>query len=150
MKKSLTGINILNKENKCASLKVDDMYKNQKCALLTMFEMQKNFQIRCGKDPDKMSFKERVDQITIHWRNMNCEMSELLERLPFKEWKNYTSDQLSGWISEEQKLETFFEYIDLIHFVMNIGIYLGLDARQIFNLYVSKNKENFARQDRNY
>ncbi len=141
----------LNPQNKCSQLKVEDKYNHfASDKLSVMFEMQKALQKRLGKDPDNMSFKDRVHEITLQWRNINCEMAELLERLPFKEWKKYTPAQLKDFQTDEEELETLFEYIDVLHFVMNVGIYLRMDPRMIFNLYVAKNKENFARQDRGY
>lgn len=120
-----------------------------------MFEMQKSLQDDLAKrgkglDIDAASFKEKVDQITVQWRNMNLEMAELIERLPFKEWKSYSDSQKEGWESTEQQLETWYEYIDVFHFFMNVGLLLGIKPDVFVHLYMTKNKENFDRQNRGY
>lgn len=142
----------INPENKCSHL------FNQECHLPTieeMFEMQKSLQDHLasfGKalDYDKATHKQKVDDISKQWRNMNLEMSELLERLPYKEWKTYPMENLMGFTSEEDKLETFYEYIDVFHFFMNVGLALGIDGETFRRLYATKNKENFDRQKRGY
>lgn len=96
------------------------------------------------------SFKERVDDITRQWRNINLEMAELIERLPFKEWKSYTQEQRADFASEEERLEILYEYIDVFHFFMNVGLALGVDGETFKRLYATKNKENFDRQARGY
>jgi dimeric dUTPase (all-alpha-NTP-PPase superfamily) len=78
------------------------------------------------------------------------EMTELLDRLPWKEWKTYTEAQKAGFLSEEDKLETYYEYIDVFHFFMNVGLALGIDGDTFEKLYITKNKENFDRQARGY
>lgn len=95
------------------------------------------------------TFKGCVDDISVQWRNMTLEFAELLERLPFKEWKTYTPEQLAG-MTEDQKLETWYEYADMFHFFINIGLALGIDGDTLEKLYVTKNAENFDRQKRGY
>lgn len=145
--------NRMNNENKCADLFAD-------CPKLTnpvvdMFNMQASLQKHLADkgravDYDTASFHERVKDISIQWRNMNMEMTELLDRLPWKEWKTYTEAQKAGFISEEDKLETYYEYIDVFHFFMNVGLALGIDGDTFEKLYITKNKENFDRQARGY
>jgi dimeric dUTPase (all-alpha-NTP-PPase superfamily) len=74
----------------------------------------------------------------------------LIERVPFKTWKSYSPEQRVGFLSEEDKLETQFEYIDMFHFFMNIGLLIGIDGKTFAKLYYLKNKENFDRQNRGY
>jgi len=81
---------------------------------------------------------------------MTLEFAELLERLPFKEWKTYPEERLLGFKDEEDMLETYYEYIDMFHFFMNIGLALGIDGETFEKLYVTKNQENFDRQARGY
>lgn len=144
----------LNPENKCshlydqevdlASITIDEMFRMQK-------KLQEDLAFK-GRalDYDEASFKARVRDITTQWRNMNLEMSELLERLPYKEWKTYTKEQLEGFVSEEQRLEVLYEYIDVFHFFMNVGLALGVDGKIFRRLYATKNKENHDRQNRGY
>lgn len=144
----------LNPENKCAQLfnqKVD----LSKVTIQEMFRMQKALQDDVaargkGLNFDEATFKERVDNLTVQWRNMTTEFSELLERLPFKEWKTYSEEQKADFTDEEHRLEVLYEYIDMFHFFMNMGIALGVDGDLFAKLYATKNKENFDRQERGY
>lgn len=143
----------LNPENKCSHLynqKIDKLPTIEE-----MFEMQKSLQDHLAAkgralDYDAASFKERVDDISRQWRNINLEMAELLERLPFKEWKSYSADDIADFKDEEDRLETLYEYIDVFHFFMNVGLALGIDGATFRRLYATKNKENFDRQARGY
>lgn len=144
----------MNPENKCSHLIKEDTPK-LKDPIVDMFNMQLSLQNHLAEkgralDYTNASFKDRIDDISRQWRNMNMEMTELLERLPWKEWKTYSDEQLLDFESEEAKLETYYEYIDVFHFFMNIGLALGIDGEIFEELYVSKNKENFDRQARGY
>jgi dimeric dUTPase (all-alpha-NTP-PPase superfamily) len=140
-------------DNKCSHLLKD--VKKLDNPIVDMFNMQKSLQdslVKTGRalDYDTANFKAKVDDISIQWRNMNTEMVELLDRLPWKEWKTYSDKQLAGFESEEAKIETYYEYIDVFHFFMNIGLALGIDGDTFEKLYVTKNAENFDRQKRGY
>ena len=144
----------LNPENKCSHLYNLDVPKLTN-PVVDMFNMQASLQKHLAEkgravNYDTASFKERVDDISKQWRNLNLEVAELLERLPYKEWKSYPESSLEGFTSEEEKLEVFYEYIDMFHFFMNIGLALGIDGDTFERLYVTKNKENFDRQARGY
>lgn len=144
----------INEENKCSHL-YDQEVDLSSMTIDKMFEMQLSLQNHLaskGKalDFSNASFIERVSEITTQWRNMNLEMAELIERLPFKEWKTYSQEQRAGFQSEEEKLEVFYEYIDVFHFFMNVGLALGIDGETFRRLYATKNKENFDRQARGY
>ena len=143
----------LNPENKCAHLFNDVPKLND--SIVDMFELQRSLQDKLAKtgralDLDKATHKERVDDISVQWRNMTLEFAELLERLPFKEWKTYPEATLAGFKDDEDMLETYYEYIDMFHFFMNIGLALGIDGATFEKLYVTKNQENFDRQARGY
>ena len=144
----------MNPENKCAQLFNKDE-KHEPVSISKMFELQASLQAHLASkgrsiDYPNASFKVRVDDITRQWRNMNMEMTELMERLPWKEWKTYSTEELNDFTSDEARLETLYEYIDVFHFFMNIGLALGIDGETFEKLYVSKNKENFDRQARGY
>lgn len=143
----------MNPQNKCAHLFDQDL--NYDITIDQMLDLQKNLQkflAKKGKaiDHDSATFKEKVDDISRQWRNMNLEMAELLERLPFKEWKTYGEDELNGNLSDETRLEIMFEAIDVLHFLFNIFLCLDIDGKTLRKLYVTKNKENLDRQNRGY
>lgn len=144
----------MNPENKCSHLYNQEVDLNS-ITIEKMFDMQKNLQDNLafkGKalNYDEATFAQRVRDVTTQWRNMNLEMAELLERLPYKEWKNYTPEQKADWVSEEQRLEVLYEYIDVFHFFMNVGLALGITGEEFKKLYATKNKENLDRQARGY
>lgn len=143
----------LNPENKCAHLFKD--VKKLEDPVVDMFNMQASLQKHLADkgravDYPNATHKERIDDISVQWRNMTLEFAELLERLPFKEWKSYPEETLNGFKDEEDMLETYYEYIDMFHFFMNMGLALGIDGETFEKLYVSKNAENFDRQARGY
>lgn len=144
----------LNPENKCSHLFQQEVPK-LKYPLIDMFNMQLSLQKRLaatgrGVDYDACTTEEAVRDITVQWRNLTLEFAELMERLPFKEWKTYTEDQKQCNMDDEQLLEIAYEYADMFHFFMNIGLALGVDGEMLEKLYVTKNKENFDRQNRGY
>jgi hypothetical protein len=144
---------MLNPENKCAQLIKDDSIKT--LTLKEMFEMQLSLQRDMfargkGIDYDNGTFKQKVDNITVQFRNLVLEFAEMEEMLPFKEWKTYKPEHLLDWVSKEQEIETKFEYVDMFHFFMNIGLLIGITPDELSNMYYLKNKENFDRQNRGY
>lgn len=123
--------------------------------LVDIFNIQLKLQKQMAEkgravDYETASFLDCVQDITIQWRNLNMEMGELLERLPWKEWKSYTPEQLAGIMTDEELLEVFYEYSDVFHFFINIGLALGIDGELLEKLYVSKHQENIDRQNRGY
>lgn len=143
--------NPLNPENTCAHLVKEEA---QLPTVEEMFAMQlqlQKFLAAKGKsiNYETATFKERVECISAQWRNMTLEFAELLERLPFKEWKTYTPEQLAG-LSEEDQIEVDMEFIDMWHFMMNIGLLIGMNGEKFRKYYYLKNKENFDRQNRGY
>ena len=66
------------------------------------------------------------------------EISELLNELNYKWWKNskeINKDLVAG------------ELVDILHFWTSICLDFGLTAEDIHKIYFDKNKENFDRQD---
>ena len=142
-------------ENKCAQLFEQDVtLPNIECIEL-MFNMQKSLQDHLASkgralDLDKATFKEKVDNITPQLRNLLVESTELIERLPYKEWKTYSDEEKKYFLSNEVKLECWYEIIDMFHFLMNMALLLDIDGKTFVHLYMKKNKENFDRQKRGY
>lgn len=68
---------------------------------------------------------------------MLSELSEVLDEVNFKWWKNkkpLDTDALQG------------ELVDILHFFVSMCIRSGMDAETLFEKYLEKNKENFDRQ----
>jgi dimeric dUTPase (all-alpha-NTP-PPase superfamily) len=144
----------VNPENSCASLFTSDVPKLND-PLVDMFNIQMKLQKHLaargrGVDYEMAPYMECINDITVQWRNLTLEFAELLERLPFKEWKTYSPEQKAGAMTDEEHLELLYEYADMFHFFMNIGLALGVDGQLLEKLYVTKNKENIDRQKRGY
>lgn len=110
---------------------------------------QNKLQERLGQDIKSMTREERTKFIKEHSIHATQEMHEMLYELPFfKPWKDYSNMPIGDQIRQWEKAET--EFIDMLHFVLNIALALGLDEYDIYNKYMEKNKENHERQDEGY
>lgn len=68
---------------------------------------------------------------------MLSEMAELLDEVNFKWWKNkkeFRPDLAKG------------ELVDILHFFVSMCQRVGMNAQELFDLYLEKNRENFQRQ----
>lgn len=68
---------------------------------------------------------------------MLSELSEVLDEVNFKWWKNkkpVDDDALRG------------EIVDILHFLISMCLFSGMDANELYERYLLKNKENFDRQ----
>ena len=71
----------------------------------------------------------------------------------WKAWKANNLEKRATLIkdlSPEDQLEIKFEFVDIMHFILNMSIALGMDSQELFELYFLKNKENFDRQNNGY
>ena len=100
-----------------------------------IFEMQKLLD-------DDIAARRNLDFTTEEWMQkevlaMLSELSEVLDEVNFKWWKNkkpLDTDALRG------------ELVDIQHFFVSMCIRSGMDADELFARYIEKNKENFDRQ----
>lgn len=68
---------------------------------------------------------------------MLSELSEVLDEVNFKWWKNkkpVNDEALQG------------ELVDILHFFVSMCLHAGLSAETLYEKYMLKNKENFDRQ----
>lgn len=115
-----------------------------------LFEMQKTLQENAyGYSFDTLTLKERVvfiKEMSIH---ATQEIHEMMYELPyFKPWKDY-----DGMTEAEHNVamnKAREEYIDVVHFMLNMGIGLGITPEGVFNGYAEKNQENYDRQVEGY
>ena len=68
---------------------------------------------------------------------MLSELSEVLDEVNFKWWKN---EQPLDELALKQEL------VDALHFFVSMCLHSGMDADELFRLYCEKNRENFDRQ----
>lgn len=71
------------------------------------------------------------------------EAAEARDWLPWKHWRRY-----QGFDIDLEEIR--FEYIDMLHFLIEGMILLGMNGEDIHRYYCSKMKENLARQERGY
>jgi len=73
---------------------------------------------------------------------INCEVTELLDALPWKPWKkSYTEIDLNN---------VHIEIVDILHFVIELAIIWGMTSKQLTDLYMKKMQENIDRQNKGY
>lgn len=92
-------------------------------------------------------FREVVDALA------GVEMAEKDRSALWKKWKtnhNKISDKTLDQLTNNELKELKFEYIDMLHFFINIGLALKIDACEIFVYYYYKNIENARRYANNY
>ena len=68
---------------------------------------------------------------------MISELSEVLDEVNFKWWKNPKP-------ADDAALKG--ELVDILHFFVSMCLKSGMTAEELFSLYREKNKENFDRQ----
>lgn len=72
------------------------------------------------------------------------ELHEMLHEVPFfKEWKRYFDDPAKN---KETWARAREEYVDALHFFINIALALGFDAESLLAAYLHKNSINHKRQ----
>jgi hypothetical protein len=120
-------------------------------------------------DPDGMAqwatCGQMVDYMRAQWDSLTDESRELLtsfggmssgEKNATGVWKTWKSNNLElrnrkfQDLSDEDRLEVYFELIDQLHFFANMINALGLSADDMIELYLLKNAENLNRYTNNY
>lgn len=118
--------------------------------LRQMMQMQRTLQESAyGYDFETLEPQQRVAFIKEMSIHVGQELNEMLYELPFfKPWKDYSSMSQAEILEAVSKSKK--EFIDLMHFVLNLAIGLDMTADEIFTEYYMKNKENYERQVRGY
>jgi len=117
--------------------------------LQEMMDKQLELQERLGYDFSNMTKEEITAYIKEFSIHLNQEVNEMLYELPyFKPWKDYSQLTVEEYDNAMDKARK--EFIDVMHFVLNIGIALDMSATDIYDMYMDKNKENHCRQDEGY
>lgn len=152
-----------NSDNKCADLEVEDFYSKSEDTLGMVFNKQKELQARLGFDFKDWTIKEISDFWLANKHAMSDELGEMFDALggindgignaAWKYWKKdnaKAADMKISDLTEADRLELFYEWIDGLHFYMNFAISIGMTPKDVVNLYMSKNAENHDRQERGY
>lgn len=152
-----------NTDNKCADLEVQDFYSDVKDTLGLVYNKQIELQSRLGFNFENWTLKEIADFWCVNKHAMSDELNEMFDALggvndgiASAAWKYWKQDNVKAAtmtvadLSEADRLELFYEWIDGLHFYMNFAISIGMTAEDIVNLYMAKNAENHDRQNRGY
>lgn len=104
--------------------------------LRRLFELQKSLD---DDIVEKRSLQDITPEVWIQKETlaMISELSELLDEVNFKWWKNPKEINLNN-VKEE--------LVDIFHFFMSMCLKVGMDADEVYERYIEKNKENFKRQ----
>lgn len=115
-----------------------------------MMMMQKTLQERAyGYKFEDLSVSDRTAMIKEMSIHATQEIHEMLYELPFfKPWKKY--DGMNDTDIETAFTKSKEEFVDFIHFALNMGLLLQLSADDIFEGYYTKNQENYKRQEEGY
>lgn len=121
--------------------------------------LQTLFDLQCGlihkiqeKHPDSDIVKVMHGECTPEQRQkwmehmiacMHNELEEVREWFPWKSWKQYKD-------FETNNVEVKYELIDLLHFLLEMMIFMDMDAEEVFQIFYSKMKQNHNRQENNY
>ena len=145
-----------NIDNKCKDLTVRDYfsengYGDSKNSLEDLYSLQAKTQSMYFEKQGKKPFSEYA------------ELHEMMDAVggieagkgnaAWKPWKatnpEVRNQKLSDLTPGDLK-ELKMEWIDVMHFVFNAGLAIGVTPQEFYNFYLSKNEENWNRQKNNY
>jgi hypothetical protein len=162
-----------NKDNECKNLEVTDYYKelgyeNKPNSLSDLYDLQARTQNMYFEKQGRKKFNEYnigdiVDFLLVTNHAIIDELHEMMDAVggikdgvgnaAWKPWKSVNPEirkkNLSD-LSDGDLTELKMEWIDVVHFVFNAGLAIGITPKEFYNLYLSKNQENWSRQKNNY
>jgi len=162
-----------NTDNKCKDLGVRDYfsengYANIKNSLEDLYslqaEKQKMYFQKQGRKPfSEMNIGDVIDFLMVTNHAIIDELHEMVDAVggiedgvgnaAWKPWKSSNPEirqkKLSD-LSPGDLKELKMEWIDVMHFVFNAGLAIGVTPKEFYNYYLSKNEENWNRQRNNY
>jgi len=158
--------------NACAQLNVEPIYsqlrKQGLCGLEAIMALQKDIQENVYKhDFESLQDDNALLRAFYDWndRALDSEKEELLASLGgmstgmgdgtfWKPWKKKHNELMHDFcwndLSEADKFEAWFEWVDAMHFMLNKALAIGMTPQIIVDFYFAKNKENRERQQRGY
>jgi hypothetical protein len=153
-----------NTDNSCAKLEIQDLYATSKDTLGDIMTIQAETQKQVyGYNFKEMNLRDLMSFWHMNNHAMIDEIHEATDALGgikdgdgnaiWKRWKKAHdgfSNKKFSELSDSDQLECKFEIIDMLHFFMNYAISIGMTPQEMYNMYMSKNEENRARQQRGY
>lgn len=120
---------------------------------------------RCMKPSELDTLGKKYDWVRDNKIAFDDEFAELVSALGgmsrsdkdrsslWKKWKSnhdtLRAEKFSN-MNADDKLELAFEFVDALHFFVNMMLALEISAKDMFVLYYAKNSENFRRYENNY
>ena len=162
-----------NVDNKCKDLEVRDYYSEKlyditENSLEDLYNLQQKTQHMYFEKQGKKHFKEfnigdLIDFLMVNNHAIIDELHEMVDAVggiedgagnaAWKPWKSKNPEirkqKLSDLTPGDLK-ELKMEWIDVMHFVFNAGLAIGVTSDEFYNYYRSKNEENWDRQKNNY
>lgn len=148
----------------CSHLEIKDEYSKSSNTLADLMNLQKDIQENVYGYDFKQLQEGKLKNIKsfIDWnleaiRDEERELQNALGGIHshsnalWKTWKSKhkeANEKLFSELTEEELKELRMEWIDILHFIFNIGLAIGMDAQTTFDYYMSKNKENRNRQQK--
>jgi hypothetical protein len=162
-----------NTDNKCKDLEVRDYYSEKlyditENSLEDLYNLQQKTQSmyfeKQGRKPfSEFNIGDVIDFLMVNNHAIIDELHEMVDAVggiedgvgnaAWKPWKSTNpkvrKQKLSDLTPGDQK-ELKMEWIDVMHFVFNAGLAIGVTPKEFYNYYLSKNEENHERQRNNY
>ncbi len=88
------------------------------------------------------------DRVMLTYELLNClhnEVEEVRDWLPWKSWREYKNYNL-----QEHLPEIKMEVVDLMHFVIELMMCVGMTTEEMSRMFHAKHLENLNRQERGY
>lgn len=162
-----------NIDNQCKDLKVRDYfeengYGQSKNSLEDLYSLQSETQemyfAKQGRKPfADFNIGDVVDFLMVTNHAITDELHEMMDAVggisdgvgnaAWKPWKSANPEARQRKLSdltEGDIKELKMEWIDVMHFVFNAGLAIGVTPKEFYNYYISKNEENHSRARSNY
>lgn len=162
-----------NIDNQCKDLEVRDYYSESgysqsKNSLADLYDLQAQTQNmyfeKQGRKPfSEFTIGDVVDFLMVTNHAIIDELHEMMDAVggiedgegnaAWKPWKSANPEirkQKLTDLTEGDLKELKMEWIDVMHFVFNAGLAIGVTPAEFYNYYLSKNEENWNRQKNNY
>lgn len=112
------------------------------CELDLFLQLQDILNQKAGcPSVDNMNQEQQIEWLLKFSRSLLHEDIEFERELPWKHWKKNQEFNINNAKDEA---------IDILHFLLSIFIYLKMDAKEIRERYLIKNKINHDRQNNGY
>ena len=162
-----------NVDNKCKDLEVRDYYSEKlyditENSLEDLYNLQQKTQSMYFEKQGRKPFAEFnigdvIDFLMVTNHAIIDELHEMVDAVggiedgagnaAWKPWKSKNPEvrkQKLADLTPADLKELKMEFIDVMHFVFNAGLAIGVTPKEFYNYYLSKNEENWNRQENNY